>query len=108
MLLEQLKLFAPLLSKAQELEEYENLQKVILDILHLFQEVLDAIDKYSEKHLLGKLRSRQHQHMFTFDQVKYWTNINLIQILISKSFLPGFKICLKPLTRACKWIRLIC
>ncbi len=57
-LLAQLKLYAPLLGKAQELEEYENLQKVIIDILHLFQDVLEAIDKYNEKHLLGKLRSR--------------------------------------------------
>ncbi|TFK66196.1 WD40 repeat-like protein [Pluteus cervinus] len=55
LLFEKINLLAPLLATAQELEEYEHLQKVIVDILHLFQDVLNAIDKYNESHLMGQI-----------------------------------------------------
>ncbi|TFK59730.1 hypothetical protein BDN72DRAFT_965954 [Pluteus cervinus] len=55
LLFEKINLLAPLLATAQELEDYEHLQKVIVDILHLFQDVLNAIDKYNEGHLMGQI-----------------------------------------------------
>ncbi|TFK58921.1 hypothetical protein BDN72DRAFT_806308, partial [Pluteus cervinus] len=46
-LVDQIRLLSPLVAKAQELEMFESLQEVIQDILHLIQEVLEAIYKYN-------------------------------------------------------------
>ncbi|TFK69880.1 hypothetical protein BDN72DRAFT_959197 [Pluteus cervinus] len=54
-LVDQINLYAPIIRTAHDLEDFENLQKVIQDILHLIQEVLDAIFSYNEKHPIGQI-----------------------------------------------------
>ncbi|TFK69926.1 hypothetical protein BDN72DRAFT_796033, partial [Pluteus cervinus] len=54
-LVDQINLYAPIIKTAHDLEDFENLQKVIQDILHLIQEVLDAIFNYNEKQSIGQI-----------------------------------------------------
>ncbi|TFK59743.1 hypothetical protein BDN72DRAFT_965953 [Pluteus cervinus] len=83
-LVEQINTHAPILRKAQKLESYENLQKVVQDILQLIEKVLSAILEYNEKHPIGQIWD-MYKHEPTLDSQKFSTEFDKLSKLFDKS-----------------------